>query len=137
MAFKFFTVPIQNSEAAEAELNGFLGSHKILSVDRRWVDQGSASFWSFCVDYLDSAGAGAPGQPRGRGKIDYREVLSPEDFAVFAKLRDLRKEIGQAEAVPVYTIFTNEQLAQMVQKRTRTKGASISSAAAWGRITWS
>jgi superfamily II DNA helicase RecQ len=57
---------------------------------------------------------------RGRGK-DYKEILSPDDFAVFAKLRELRKEMAQAEAVPVYTIFTNEQLAQMVQDRCGSK----------------
>ncbi len=55
--------------------------------------------------------------------MDYREVLSAEDFAVFAKLRDLRKEIAQGEAVPVYTIFTNEQLAKMVQAKATTKAA--------------
>ena len=59
----------------------------------------------------------------GRGKVDYREVLSPEDFAVFARLRQARKEIAQAEAVPVYTVFTNEQLAQMVQSRATTRAA--------------
>jgi hypothetical protein len=37
MAFKFFTIPIQDSEGAEAELNGFLRSHKVLSVDRRRI----------------------------------------------------------------------------------------------------
>ena len=39
MALKFFTVPIQNSGPAEEELNAFLNSHKVLSVDRRWVDR--------------------------------------------------------------------------------------------------
>jgi adenine-specific DNA-methyltransferase len=34
MAFRFFTVPIQNAEQAEAELNGFLRSHKVLSIAR-------------------------------------------------------------------------------------------------------
>ena len=33
---------------------GFLRSHRVLAVDRRWVEQGSESFWSFCVDYLES-----------------------------------------------------------------------------------
>jgi superfamily II DNA helicase RecQ len=51
-----------------------------------------------------------------------KEILSPEDFAVFARLRELRKEIAQVEAVPVYTIFTNEQLAQIVQAKAATKG---------------
>jgi len=48
-------------------------------------------------------------------------VLSPDDFAVFARLRDLRKEIAKEEAVPVYTIFTNEQLATLVTARARSK----------------
>ena len=98
MAFKFFTVPIQSSAAVEAELNRFLSNHKVLSVDRRWVDQGATSFWSFCVDYLDAPAGGSTGRAsRERNKVDYREVLSPEDFAVFAKLRDFRKEIAQPD----------------------------------------
>jgi superfamily II DNA helicase RecQ len=127
MGFRFFTVPIQDGGQASNELNTFVRSHKVLSVDRRWVEQGPASFWCFCIDYLESpAGtfSGGNGRPSGpRAKVDYREVLNPQDFAVFVKLRDLRKEIAQAEAVPVYTIFTNEQLAQMVQGKVATKAA--------------
>jgi hypothetical protein len=44
MAFGFFTVPIQDSGRAQEELNTFLRIHKILSVDRRWLEQGAASF---------------------------------------------------------------------------------------------
>ena len=54
--------------------------------------------------------------------MDYKEILKSEDFAVFARLRDLRKEIAQAEAVPVYTVFTNEQLAQLVDRHNRHGG---------------
>jgi superfamily II DNA helicase RecQ len=125
MAFRFFTVPVQDDGRATGELNGFLRGHKVLAVDRRWVEQGPASFWCFCVDYLDGAPAGSGVGPRagpaGREKVDYKDVLSPEQFAVFAKLRDLRKQIAQAEAVPVYTVFTNEQLARMVQARAASK----------------
>ena len=55
--------------------------------------------------------------------IDYKETLSPADFAIFAKLRDVRKAIAQTEAVPVYTIFTNEQLAQMVGSKATDRAA--------------
>ncbi|MFI5387938.1 MAG: HRDC domain-containing protein, partial [Fimbriimonadales bacterium] len=58
-----------------------------------------------------------------RNRTNYREVLDAEDFAVFAKLREIRKAIAQAEGVPVYTIFTNEQLAQIVQARASTESA--------------
>ena len=47
--------------------------------------------------------------------MDYREVLNPEQFAAFVKLRTLRQTISKEEAVPVYVIFTNEQLAAMGQ----------------------
>ena len=123
MAFKFFVVPIRNSEVAESELNGFLRKHTVLSLDRRWVDQGSNSFWSFCIDYLDPTGRDGKGGGAGRqaSRVDYREVLPERDFALFTRLRDLRKEIAQAEGVPVYTVFNNDQLAQIVQKRARSK----------------
>ena len=91
----------------------------MLSVDRRWVEQGRRRSGAFAsIIWSRHRAVTADGRQAGqRGKVDYKEVLSPEDFAVFARLRELRKEIAQAEAVPVYTIFTNEQLAQMVQAR--------------------
>jgi superfamily II DNA helicase RecQ len=77
------------------------------------------------VEYLD--GHATPNESgklaATRGKVDYKEILSPSDFAVFAKLRDARKEIAQSEAAPVYTIFTNDQLAQMIIARATTRAA--------------
>lgn len=109
-------------EAAAQSLNSFLGSRSVLGVDRRWVDQGPNSYWAFCVDYQTSAESiTSPGSLKqsGRQKIDYRAVLPADQFAVFSQLRDLRKELAQQDAVPVYTIFTNEQLADMVRNSAR------------------
>jgi superfamily II DNA helicase RecQ len=127
MAYRFLMVPVHDPRAAEAELNEFLRSHRVLSVERRLIESGSSPSWAFCVDYLESSG-GPPAAPKDGGRpnrvqIDYRERLNPDDFAVFAKLREVRKQIAQAEAVPVYTVFTNEQLAQMVQSRATTRAA--------------
>lgn len=47
-------------------------------------------------------------------------MLSEPDFVVFAKLRALRKALAEKEGVPAYALFTNEQLAEMVQRRART-----------------
>ena len=49
--------------------------------------------------------------------VDYKEVLSPEDFVIFARLRETRKELAKTEQVPAYAIFTNEQLAEMARIR--------------------
>lgn len=115
MRIDFFYIPARGSEEDTAQLNALLSSARVLSVDREFVADGPNSFWSICVQH-QSASQRAPG-PGKRPPVDYREVLSPEDFAVFARLRELRKQIAAREAVPPYSIFTNEQLAQMVQQR--------------------
>ena len=124
MAYFFAKIPCHSDASAVAELNAFLRSHRVLSVDRRWVDQGENSYWAFCVDYQESiggSGSGGGDKPNYRGKVDYRAVLSPEDFAVYSRLRVWRKEVSQSEAVPIYMVFTNEQLAEMVKTRASTK----------------
>jgi len=49
-------VPPDDDGSAITELNGFVRSHKVLSADRRWVDVGTESLWSFCVDLLPVSG---------------------------------------------------------------------------------
>ena len=77
MSYRFFLIPVRNTGDAASELNAFLGNHRVLAVERRWVDQGADSYWAFCVDYFDSP-AGMSEKSRGartRGK-DYREILN-------------------------------------------------------------
>ena len=122
MALRFFVVPVRDSASAEQELNRFLASHKVLSIDRQLIDQGMNSFWAICVDYLNSTTVENTGVANlSRSRVDYKTILPPDEFDVFSRLRDLRKELAQAEAVPVYALFTNEQLAQMVQRRCHSK----------------
>jgi superfamily II DNA helicase RecQ len=119
LQLKFFVIPIRGIEQAEAEINRFLRSVRVVNLQREFVAQGDNSFWSMAVEYLaNGAGSTAAGK---RSRIDYKEVLAPEAFAVFARLREWRKAKAAQEAVPVYTIFTNEQLAQIAEKNVTTK----------------
>ena len=43
---------------------------------------------------------------------DYKQVLKPEEFEVFSRLREWRKGVAEKEGVPVYVVFSNEQLAE-------------------------
>lgn len=124
MSWKFFRIPVACSEPFEGELNGFLRSHRVLAVERQFVAQGENSFWAFSVEFLDSIPSSATKpvaqSAAGKPRIDYREKLSTDDFAVFAQLRQLRKELAAAEAVPIYVVLTNEHMAQIVEKRAST-----------------
>lgn len=124
MPFEFFVVSLRDDGRQKEVLNGFLRGHRVHSVERQWVNLGADSFWSFCVDYLDpSATSSTSSSGRAsRTRVDYKEILSPDDFQVFQTLRELRKQISQEEAVPVYAVFTNEQLAEMARSKASTKG---------------
>jgi superfamily II DNA helicase RecQ len=122
MPYAFFKIRANDDgESAEA-LNRFLRSHRVLAVRNEWVGNGEDSFWAFCVDYLDRASS-KDSPASGSGRVDYKAILSPEQFGAFARLRDLRKELAEQEGVPVFTVFTNEQLSEMVKRGCRTKGA--------------
>lgn len=119
MQLKMFAVPALDSEDGVEEMNRFLRAHRVLSVEKHLVGTDAAAFWAVCVQYLERAVEGLRGGAveRLRSKVDYKEVLSEADFAVFARLRDLRKTIAEREAVPPYAVFTNEQLAAMVTQK--------------------
>jgi superfamily II DNA helicase RecQ len=123
LKYRFFHIPALDPAAETEALNRLLGQHRTLAVERHLVADGQASFWALCVVYSEAeSGPGAPEEAaQGRKpKVDYREVLSERDFATYAALRSLRKELAEREGVPAYALFTNEQLAAMVRRRART-----------------
>ena len=125
MKHTFFKVPVSDPVNAETELNTFMSQHRIAHIDRYFVADGANSFWSICLVWLEGDGALTDSFPKRKNKIDYKDVLNEADFALYARLRDLRKTIAEQEATPVYNIFTNEQLASIVQQRIVTKSALL------------
>ena len=123
MAYRFFSIPLAQPESAEVELNRFLASVKVSGVEKHFVNDGTNSCWAVAVQYGGAPGTNAaagttPGKTDNR--IDYRDVLSPEQFAIYDRLRRLRKEVAETEKVKVFNVFDNEQLAAMVTEAPRT-----------------
>ena len=106
-----FFVPLSGVDVAEDELNAFLRGHRVLQIEKAFAGNG----WAFCVEWLEGgSGAGAARQSYQK-RIDYREVLEPEVFARFAKLRERRKAIAQEDGVPPYMVMTDAQMAAAVK----------------------
>ncbi len=118
MKLRFFAIPVLGPEQTTVELNQFLAAHRILEVRREFVADGLNSQWAICVAFDESSAAGRVDTAGSRkGKVDYREQFNDPEFAVFARLRGLRKTLADEEGVPAFTLFTNEQLAEMVRRR--------------------
>lgn len=116
MKYQVFTYSVPCEQGVQ-ELNAFLSSHRILRVRDEVVVKGSDPYLLFVVEYLDRPGGEKATKPP---KVDYREVLTDEEFAVFSALRDWRKACAEEEGVPVYTVFTNAQLAEIVKNKVET-----------------
>jgi len=118
MQMSFYAIPARGDAGLLEELNRFLRSHRVLTVHREFVAQGDNSFWALSVEYMEGPASPTPetASRGGKQRVDYKEILSPEDFALFAKLRDWRKTTAEQEGIPVYAVLTNEQLAAIATK---------------------
>jgi hypothetical protein len=67
MQLKLFILPVKNLDAAEAEMNAFLRSHRVLTVEKEFVadgeDEGLTESWPDRIIYWkeEAIGYGATG----------------------------------------------------------------------------
>ena len=113
MQQKFFVIYALNPNEGSEKLNAFLAQHAGSRVERQFVADGANSYWSIVVSYIPNKTPEA--KSRAKRTVDYRDHLSPEHFAIYARLRTLRNKLAEEQGSPAYAIFTNEQLAAMAQ----------------------
>jgi superfamily II DNA helicase RecQ len=114
----FFISPFGEKSVSD-ELNGFLKSHRIVNVEKRLIDGERGTGWVFLVEYGTETKA-PQNTTQQQPRVDYREVLNEVEYAIFDKLRTIRKELSEKQGIPVYAVFSNEQLASMVKKQPKT-----------------
>ena len=114
MQIKVFDITSINSESTIESINNFVRGHKVLDIDKQfYVTSDNVGHWSIFITYLDMPHSTTAKVVEKREKIDYKEVLSEEEFARFAKLRSIRKQLATDDAVPAYAVFTDAELAQI------------------------
>lgn len=106
---QFATFDVRNNDVEE--LNKFLRSHRVLSTSKMF-NQIDGS-WSFCVEYIPDANFE---KDKEKNKVDYREILTAEDYGKYRALRDARAVVSKENNTPVYVIFTNSDLSLLVEK---------------------
>jgi len=113
MQVKIFYIGISDIEQGNDELNKFLRSKKVVSIESNFVSHDKYCGWAFTVQYLDVVQNNVPTSTKE--KIDYKSVLDEITFVKFSKLREIRKQLSQVDAIPAYAVFTNEELAEIAK----------------------
>ncbi len=52
MQVRQFRIPIHDDGSLVAELNAFLAGHRLVEVEKQFVQDGQNSFWMFLVTYI-------------------------------------------------------------------------------------
>ncbi|MCL2414959.1 MAG: HRDC domain-containing protein [Bacteroidales bacterium] len=113
MQIKLFFIGFADFEQGNEEVNKFLRSKKIVSIESNFVSHDKYCGWAFIVQYLDVPQNNTTSSPKE--KIDYKNVLDEATFEKFSKLREIRKQLAEQDAVPAYAVFTNEELAEIAK----------------------
>lgn len=112
MQLKFFTIPILSASNEEETINKFLRSVKVLEIKRDLVIVGENAYWTICILYI-LYGNSETRPLIQRGKIDYKDILTDEQFKRFCQLRKVRKQISEEDAVPAFAVFTDMELSEI------------------------
>lgn len=117
MQIQLFNIPFADDGARVQEMNNFLRTHKVLTIDKQCIVSGQDGFWSFCVTYI---GDTQPVQEQKTqssqtDKVDYQKELEPAAAAVYSQLRDIRKEMAAEYAVSTFVIFSNYELSEFAK----------------------
>lgn len=117
MAYRLFQYALPTSSDL-GDFNQFVQQHRVVMVQREIVSTPAGPLLTLLVEYVSTAataraGGAEPTVPR----VDYQQLLSAQEYAVFVRLRTWRKAIAEKDSVPLYAILTNAQLAEIVQKK--------------------
>lgn len=83
--FKLFSVPVIQNDSETDTLNAFLRSHRIVSIEKHLITSDPNCMWAFCIQYYENGVE--PSKTGQKTKVDYKQVLTEEQFAVFQRLR--------------------------------------------------
>ncbi len=120
MPHAHFQIPVQGGDE-EDRFNQFLQRHRVIKLEKQFVDAGLDSFWAYHLQYDDkdkpAKQTSTSNVPTKKGQVDYKEILNEDDFSLYLQLREWRKARADEDNVEAYTIFTNAQLAEISQRR--------------------
>lgn len=113
MQFKVISIPVVGGEAVNEALNAFLRGNRILQVEQQLVSSSEGTYWTFCIKYIAGEGISSGGKKKERK--DYKQILPEAAFSRFSKYRVIRKQLAEADGIPAFAVFTDEEMAGLAK----------------------
>jgi len=109
MQIKVITVPVFGGEALNEDLNNFLRSKKVVSVEQQLVSGPHGGAWSFCIQYVEDQSP----YLKNKERPDYKRLLDEASYQRYLSMRGIRLKVATADGIPAYAVFTDEELAEL------------------------
>jgi len=100
LQYASFLLSLHADNTEQESLNRFLRGHRIVQTRKELVSTEGPSNWAILVEYLDNPDK-STGDQQIKSKVDYKEILNAVDFALFSKLREVRKKLAEDNGLPV------------------------------------
>jgi superfamily II DNA helicase RecQ len=123
---KVITIPFQDSLQGfdDEKLSSFISTRRVLSLREFFFLKDGCPYLTFVICYeSDFNQKQNIEQNKSFQKSDesWKNLLSDKDLPLFSILRDWRKTQAEKEGVPPYIVFTNRELAMLVNKKPQSK----------------
>lgn len=114
MQIKLIELSSNASETEIEQVNRFLRSNKILSIDREFYTHMGEAKWTMLVVYQPKNDI-TINRDEKREKVDYKEILDEDAFEIYVQLKLIRKQLAEENALPLFAVFSNYELSQIAQ----------------------
>jgi len=95
-------------------LSESLSDKEIIAWKGELIERKNRPYWTIILEYNPLGDSEITTVSKSEAKHDsYKSILSEDDWPVFEKLREWRKEKSKEEGVPPFILFTNTQLAKI------------------------
>lgn len=114
MQYKIIGVPVVGGDQMNDLLNAFLRSHRVVKISKELISEEGRYIWVFCIEYIDDRAALSSGG--SKEKKDYKSLLPEKIYNRYLEYKEIRRQLAEANGLPPYAVFTNEELSLMAKK---------------------
>ncbi len=113
MQHQIFSIPVFGGEAENEEMNNFVRAHKVIKVDKYFVQKPDGDYWTFCFLFVE--GDVSKNIKSKIEKVDYAKLLPPDQALVFEQMKKIRKSLADKDGIPAFAVFSDEELYYIAQ----------------------